>query len=399
MKKIFLTFTLLFFIVSSIYGATIEIEQKNFLPGTVMKVTCTELDETKEYKVYRKKVYGEEIGKPRFISGKEMATRYFRVPPWLGKYVIKVLDLTENKVVARKYFFVVEKIDPSIEPPIDPPVDPPVDPPAGDHVFVFEIMTDKYGAENSWRIFNEQDMIIAEGPKASYEPEKLYSESVTLLDGNYRLEVYDNGGDGLRTGYVKCYLDDIDFFWGRYWFDDPDEPYKKLAFRDIGVVKFIVGSQGDVMTEREKGYLDEHNKQRKIAHESEGLKYIPLVWNSEIARKAQIWADYLAHENNCSLVHEQNTGMGENLAARTGTADPRPIEGVINSWVNSPGHYYQLKWRASHYLGCAEAYGNKCSVQACRFVTHGNCNGYDNWVEDYTMCTSTCPPEGCYIEN
>ena len=88
--------------------------------------------------------------------------------------------------------------------------------------------------------------------------------------------------------------------------------------------------------------------------------------------------------------------MGENLAARTGNNTPRPIPAVVQAWVNSKGHYFQLKWRASRYLGCAEAYGDRCSVQVCRFVTAGNCNGFDNWVKDYSSCSSVCPPEGCF---
>ena len=375
--------------------ATIQIEQKNFLPGTIMKVICSGLDDSKEYKVFRKEVYGEEIGKPRFIRKQESATRRFRVPPKIGKYVIKLLNIDDNLVVANKYFFVVNEI-------IDPedPVDPPVDPPTGDHVFKLEIMTDKYAQDNSWKVFNNQDVIIAEGPTTSYENNKLYSETIPVENGNYRLEVYDSGGDGLRTGaYVKCYLDGKVIFKGRYWFDDRYNPYKLTPFRDKGVVKFRAGPGEYVLTDREKEYLDVHNRYRKEAHEAEGLEYVPLRWNKEAARLARAWAEYLASENNCGLYHEQNTGLGENLAARTGNSSPRPIEGVVASWVNSPGHYYQLKWRGSHYMGCGEAYGDKCSVQACRFISHGNCNGYDNWIEDFTYCTSICPPEGCYIEN
>ena len=276
-------------------------------------------------------------------------------------------------------------------------IDPPV---PGDYTFKFKIKTDKFGSENYWRLFNEQDIIVAEGPETKYEGEQLYIEAIKIPKGKYRLDVYDNGGDGIANGgYVECYINDMSFFKGRYWFDDPDVPYKKIAFRDIGIVKFRVGSNGDVLTDREQQYLDEHNKHRKIAHEEAGLKYIPLRWNHELARLSYGWANHIAKEKGCKLEHEQGIPTGENLAARHGTSNPRPIDGVVQSWVNSPGHYFQLKWRGSHYVGCAEAYGDKCSVQACRFVAPGNCNGYDNWIEDYTMCGAICPPEGCYTEN
>lgn len=269
----------------------------------------------------------------------------------------------------------------------------------GDHVFKFEIKTDSYGSDNSWKLFNDKGVVVDKGPDKPYGNNKLYSINIPVSDGNYRLEVYDTGNDGLKDdAYIKCYLNNMEFLKAKSWFDDPNKPYEKLWFKDIATIKFRVGSDNTPLTDREQQYLDEHNKQRKIAHEEVGLKYIPLRWNHELARRSYIWAKYVAKNKGCKLEHEQNIPEGENLAARHGSAAPRPIDGVVQSWVNSPGHYYQLKWRGSHYVGCAEAYGDNCSVQACRFIAPGNCNGYDNWIEDYTACGVTCPPEGCYVE-
>ena len=384
------------------YRASIELEQKNFLPGKIMKVICSGLDAQKEYKVARFFLDGggDEVGMPRYIKDNESKTLRFRVLRQLGKYRIKIIDMETDSVVARKNYFTVESLDP--EPPIDPP-DPPVDPPVTSHTFSFEVMTDKYTVEdqNSWKLFSQSGTVIASGPDVPYANNTSYWHEVKLDNGNYRLEFYDNSTDGLTSGgYVKAFIDGQFIFRGAsYRWDNPDNPYKLGPMGKKAILKFRVGPGNYALTTREQEYLDEHNKHRKIAHEAEGLKYVPLRWNEAVAKEAQRWADYLVRDGKCDLVHEQQGLMGENLAARTGTADPRPVSSVVQSWVNSPGHYSQLKWRGSHYLGCGEAYGDNCSVQACRFVTFGNCNGYDNWIEDYTPCSSMCPPEGCYIEN
>ena len=60
------------------------------------------------------------------------------------------------------------------------------------------------------------------------------------------------------------------------------------------------------------------------------------------------------------------------------------------------GHFTQVVWRATHYVGCGVASGRCGHVQVCRYIKPGNCNGRDNFMKEETPCSPDCPPEGCF---
>lgn len=67
------------------------------------------------------------------------------------------------------------------------------------------------------------------------------------------------------------------------------------------------------------------------------------------------------------------------------------------------GHFTQVGWRASKYLGCAIAEkvfdgDTHCAIQVCRYVRLGNCNGKTlrNVLADTSPCGPECPREGCF---
>eukprot|EP00951_Prasinocladus_malaysianus_P014453 scaffold109934_cov41-Prasinocladus_malaysianus.AAC.1 len=63
------------------------------------------------------------------------------------------------------------------------------------------------------------------------------------------------------------------------------------------------------------------------------------------------------------------------------------------------GHYTQVIWRASEYVGCGEAGSSAYGyVQVCRYIRPGNCNGKSNYMEASTPCGPFCPEEGCSAE-
>ncbi|HMA97240.1 MAG TPA: CAP domain-containing protein [Polyangiaceae bacterium] len=117
--------------------------------------------------------------------------------------------------------------------------------------------------------------------------------------------------------------------------------------------------------------------------------WVPLpnvTWSEEVAASAQKWANHLRDAENCGLVHEQNTGLGENLAMGTRLA---PAE-AVNMWASekskftysSPfsytaaaGHYTQLVWRTSIEIGCASATCGNSVVISCRYKPPGNVIG------------------------
>jgi hypothetical protein len=84
-------------------------------------------------------------------------------------------------------------------------------------------------------------------------------------------------------------------------------------------------------------------------------------------------------------------------------------------WARN-GHLTNVIWRATTYVGCAEATRSYevngethfCRAQVCRYAKPGNCgmgayrkdNGVIDWEEPMMMddspCGPDCPPEGCY---
>lgn len=100
-------------------------------------------------------------------------------------------------------------------------------------------------------------------------------------------------------------------------------------------------------------YLSAHNRFR-AQHGAD-----PLTWNTELASKAQEWA------NKCVFQHSHGAlgHYGENLAAGTG-AD-YDITAAVKSWTDEapsydpgnpqPSHFTQVVWKATKELGCAVA--------------------------------------------
>lgn len=97
----------------------------------------------------------------------------------------------------------------------------------------------------------------------------------------------------------------------------------------------------------------------------------PLVWNNDIATYAQLWANYLANENDCNMLHRQNADKndkhyGENLFWGSSSTIFKP-EDASFSWANekadytySPccgsnfskiGHYTQMVWKNTKEMG------------------------------------------------
>ena len=109
----------------------------------------------------------------------------------------------------------------------------------------------------------------------------------------------------------------------------------------------------------------------------------------------------------------------ENLAANWGygtyeyTRTRTPTE-VLQAWfedeMNRPfganGHFTQVGWRSTKYVGCGVASktfgaGSVCNIQVCRYITPGNCNvNPGNWNEnmlaDESFCDPECPKGGCF---
>ncbi|XP_059178264.1 GLIPR1-like protein 1 [Physella acuta] len=144
-----------------------------------------------------------------------------------------------------------------------------------------------------------------------------------------------------------------------------------------------------------KVILDSHNEARRL----ENAKVMPdLVWNAELAMKAQNWTDA------CKFAHQppRTRRWGENIAAVGNTRPiPNQLIDMINEWIaekkfNVGGtfeeccsfkssdccHYTQAVWANTRQVGCGYtacenlAYGSgtltNIAFLACYYTPSGN---------------------------
>jgi len=160
-----------------------------------------------------------------------------------------------------------------------------------------------------------------------------------------------------------------------------------------------LGNIGDL----KKRFLDAHNSIRKRYN-------LPaLIWDNEIARYAQKWAQYLKDRNHCQIKHRSLAGMtegkryGENLSFNwtslvlpQGKFSKSPdfvVYGFAKECADYNysqnrcasgkvcGHFTQVVWETSKRLGCgmvtcdgAKSYGGKGRTElwVCNYDPPGN---------------------------
>lgn len=168
-------------------------------------------------------------------------------------------------------------------------------------------------------------------------------------------------------------------------------------------------------------WTDLHNDVRRHYQPMYGYDFVNMVWSDELAKSSQGYADVLASSPCDQYDHDKSNPYGENLAVMWESNDPSGeksrIKRVMNAWTyeeeikpstrpyqEGAGHWTQVIWRATKYVGCAHTYRSSegCHVYVCRYVTPGNCARSDNnWLSDTmqasTRCEPQCPPnEGCF---
>lgn len=163
-------------------------------------------------------------------------------------------------------------------------------------------------------------------------------------------------------------------------------------------------------------WLSLHNTRRTAEFAEHGVSDVPLQWSEELAQSAQMYADQLIKLDGCQIKHHYKPNEsdpdwkgGENLAMAWGTAgwvknDPeRALEGWYDSEKPLPfgqnGHYTQVAWKATKYVGCGMAIksvdaDNDCAIEACRYLKPGNCNvDANNWLSKMILDDSPCGSE------
>lgn len=121
----------------------------------------------------------------------------------------------------------------------------------------------------------------------------------------------------------------------------------------------------------------------------------PLLWDKALARDAQIYANRLAQSN--QFKHDSQVGgrpkQGENLFMGTRTA--YRYEEMVGGWIDERrlfkpgrfpdnsrngdwsqvGHYTQMVWPTTQYVGCATASNRWSDYLVCRYSPAGNVVG------------------------
>jgi pathogenesis-related protein 1 len=122
-----------------------------------------------------------------------------------------------------------------------------------------------------------------------------------------------------------------------------------------------------------------------------------LTWSETLAKDAAEWADYLAKEESCRLLHSKDDTQGENLfwaSAVTWSDGRKEVQSVtpaqvVKSWASEEadydygrnrcragkacGHYTQIVWKRTTEMGCARSTcPDLAQVWVCRYRPPGN---------------------------
>lgn len=166
-------------------------------------------------------------------------------------------------------------------------------------------------------------------------------------------------------------------------------------------------------------WLLSHNNRRNELYAENGMSQKDLIWSDSLAAGSKAWAEQLVGEGCAQLRHDPDRRCGENLAMSIGSgvyAVGRTPDEVMRTWFDREktlglgrnGHFTQVGWRATGYVGCGEAQtelagGSTCFVHVCRYVRPGNCNvwledgvsWYEKMLSETSLCGPFCPDDGC----
>ncbi|XP_034330686.2 peptidase inhibitor 16 [Magallana gigas] len=174
------------------------------------------------------------------------------------------------------------------------------------------------------------------------------------------------------------------------------------------LLALYVCSYASALTQFEQGFLDAHNAKRRIVNPS-AANMKELKWSAELAIVAQNYANKCTTEHNPYRNQQASfQEVGENLYWNTAQVSPST---AVDSWDNeknyynygsntcSPskfcGHYTQVVWAETEYVGCAVAFCNPLDGFTHPSAYHYVCNygesGNTLGVKPYVSGTCQCP--------
>ena len=151
----------------------------------------------------------------------------------------------------------------------------------------------------------------------------------------------------------------------------------KVLFLIFSLLIYLPGTKDAKTTlskEEQQELVAAHNKYRA------DVGVAPLQWSDKLAAEAQQWAEHLAKKG-CRMVHSK-TEEGENLYWSDYASTPKE---VVDEWATeikyykSPkkisasrvpryGHYTQMVWHSTKYVGCGRARcKNGEEIWVCRY--------------------------------
>ncbi len=131
-------------------------------------------------------------------------------------------------------------------------------------------------------------------------------------------------------------------------------------------------------------------------HARAEVKLPALQWNLQLAEEADEWARKLAREGRIyHSEYDARSNTGENIWM--GTSGYYSLEDMIGGFLSEQsmfkpgrfpeisltnkwedvGHYSQIIWPQTEYVGCGLASGEKYDVLVCRYWPAGNVVGLD----------------------
>lgn len=180
-------------------------------------------------------------------------------------------------------------------------------------------------------------------------------------------------------------------------------------------------SQKREITSDQKKYLDAHNAARSNVNPS-AANMKKMKWSNELAVVAQnyankcIWGHNSARTKETNRLTSQFSYVGENLHATTeSTVDPtyavenwdsekKDYTYSSNTCSDTCGHYTQVVWATSEYLGCASktcpsisglpSSYNGGTIVVCNYGNGGNYKGESPYVSG-TPCSSCTSGYSC----
>ncbi|KAL7549259.1 hypothetical protein ACHAWF_012523 [Thalassiosira exigua] len=277
--------------------------------------------------------------------------------------------------------------------------------PNGNSCISVRVVTDKFGEETGF--------YMSTNPKDGSVPRKVFQYAVGSLESEKLYRKYTFTIKDKNAG-ICC-----SFGKGSYSIElDGQVVASGGRFMKSSISHDILVGYKPKIDATDKQWLQAHNTRRRLFHEQNGKKFMPLKWSTELAKDAANWAEKVSSQ--CKYIRDAQSKSGENMAImkyrykEVGSPKETP-EHILRRWSDQKeGKGYpdnmtftQVMWHSSHYVGCADKVsrnsdGQYCFVHICRYMRPGNCavGSYGNWLiptlKETTPCGSACPKIGCY---